>query len=170
VTLTLTVEGDLANAKADAPERPGVFRLNVTPTKAGTGRVVIDVAAAAGRQHFVMDGVPVYPDSRAALANEAPEEEGLISYAKEQSWELDFATAPPTVHFPGAGNILTVPATALLHDGDKTLVYVQRTPERFELRQVKTRRTFGTAIEIVNGLKESERVVVLGADKMPRPK
>jgi hypothetical protein len=169
-TLTLTVEGDLANARADAPERPGVFRLNVTPTKAGTGRVVIDVAAAAGRQHFVLDGVPVYPDTRAALANEAPEEEGLISYAKEQSWGQDFATAPPTVYFPGAGNILTVPSAALLHDGDKTLVYVQRTPERFELRQVKTRRTFGTAIEIVSGLKESERVVVLGADKMPRPK
>jgi hypothetical protein len=168
-TLTLIVEGETANARADAPERPGVFRLNVTPTKAGTGRVVIDVTAAAGRQHFVMDGVPVYPDTRAALANEAPEEEGLISFAKERSWAQDFATAPPTVYFPGAGNILTVPASALLHDGDKTLVYVQRTPERFELRQVKTRRTFGTAIEIVNGLKESERVVVLGADKMPRP-
>ena len=168
-TLTLTVEGDLANAKADAPERPGVFRLDVTPTKAGTGRVVIDVAAAAGRQRFVMDGVPVYPDTRAALANEAPDEEGLISYTKEQSWEQDFATAPATVYFPGAGNILIVPAAALLHDGDKTLIYVQRTPERFELRQVKTRRTFGTAIEIVNGLKEGERIVVLGADKMPRP-
>jgi hypothetical protein len=167
--LTLTVEGAAANGRADAPERPGVFRLNVTPTKAGTGRLVIDVAAAAGVQHFVMDGVPVYPDTRAALANEAPEEEGLVSYAKELSWEQDFATAPPTIYFPGAGNILTVPTTALLHDGDKTLVYVQRTPERFELRQVTTRRIFGTAIEIVNGLKEGERVVVLGADKMPRP-
>ena len=154
--LTLTVEGAAANAKADAPERPGIFRLNVTPTKAGTGRLVIDVAAAAGLQHFVMDGVPVYPDTRAALANEAPEEEGLVSYGKELSWEQDFATAPPTVYFPGAGNILTVPTTALLRDGDKTLVYVQRTPERFELRQVTTRRTFGTAIEIVNGLKEGE--------------
>ena len=107
VTVTLTVEGATANAKADAPERPGVFRLNVTPTKAGTGRVVIDVAVAAGRQHFVMDGVPVYEDAKAALANEVPEEEGLISYAKERSWEQDFATAPPIVHFPGAGNILT---------------------------------------------------------------
>jgi hypothetical protein len=168
-TLILTVEGEAANAKANAPERPGVFRLNVTPTKAGTGRLIIDVEAAAGRQHFVMDGVPVYADTRAALANEAPDEEGLISFAKERSWEQDFATAPATVYFPGAGNILTVPATALLHDGDKTLIYVQRTPERFELRQVRTRRTFGTAIEIVNGLKEGERIVVLGADKMPRP-
>jgi hypothetical protein len=82
------------------------------------------------------------------VASQAPEEAGLISLAKEQSWELEFATAPVTVHFPGAGNILTVPATALMRDGDLTRVYVQRTPERFELGLVQTRHTFGNAIEI----------------------
>src|SRR3954454_7713617 len=40
VTLTLTVEAVVANATAEGPERPGVFRLNVTPQKAGTGRIV----------------------------------------------------------------------------------------------------------------------------------
>src|SRR6266542_4440158 len=35
VKLTLTVEAVTANAKADSPERPGVFRLNVTPERAG---------------------------------------------------------------------------------------------------------------------------------------
>ena len=45
VTLTLTVGNATATANADGPERPGVFRLNVTPTKAGTGRMVIDIAA-----------------------------------------------------------------------------------------------------------------------------
>ena len=38
VTLTLTVEAAVANAAADGPERAGVFRLNVTPQKTGTGR------------------------------------------------------------------------------------------------------------------------------------
>src|SRR5437762_12851018 len=37
VTLTLTVEGATSDAAADGPERPGVFRLNVTPTKVGAG-------------------------------------------------------------------------------------------------------------------------------------
>ena len=86
VTLTLTVESATVNAAADGPERPGVFKLNVTPTKAGIGRIVVDVAGAASPQHFVIDGVPVYADIRAALAKELPEETGLISYAKERSW------------------------------------------------------------------------------------
>jgi cobalt-zinc-cadmium efflux system membrane fusion protein len=94
VTLTLTITGVTATAAADGPERPGVFRLNVTPTKAGTGRVVIDVAASTGSDHFVMVDVPVYSDVQAAIATQPPLEPGFISYAKERSWEEDFATAP----------------------------------------------------------------------------
>jgi len=58
VTITLTVEAVVANAAADGPERPGVFRLNVTPQKSGTGRLVIDVSAATSDQHFVIDKCP----------------------------------------------------------------------------------------------------------------
>src|SRR6266487_3372327 len=70
VTLTLSVEADTANAAVDGPERPGVFRLNVTPAKAGTGRIVIDVAASSGAEHFVINNVPVYPTVQAALATQ----------------------------------------------------------------------------------------------------
>lgn len=168
VTLTLAVEGVTVKTVADGPERPGVFRLNVTPTKAGPGRVVIDVASTGGPQRFVFDDVPVYVHVQAALAAEPPEEPRLVSYAKERSWEEDFATAPVTVYFPGAGSIVTVPAIAILHDGETTRVFVQRTPERFELREVKTRRAIGDAIEITSGLRAGERIVIRGADKMPR--
>src|SRR5437764_12051799 len=41
VTLTLTIGSVTAKAATEGPERPGVFRLNVTPTQAGTGRMVI---------------------------------------------------------------------------------------------------------------------------------
>ena len=85
VTLTLTVETVVAHATAESPERPGVFRLNVTPQKAGAGRVVIDVAAATGNEHFVIEDVPVYPTSQAALAAQKPAEAGLVSFAKERS-------------------------------------------------------------------------------------
>jgi hypothetical protein len=169
VALTLTVEATIANAAADGPERAGVFRLNVTPTKAGTGHMVIDVAASTGLEHFVIDDVPVYANIEAALAKQPPAETGLISYAKERSWEADFATAPVAVYFPGPARIITVPSTAIVRDGTALRVYVQRTPERFEFREVSTRRTIGDAIEIMSGLREGERVVVHGADKMPRP-
>ena len=54
VTLTLTVGDVKVSAIADAPERAGVFRLNVTPTKDGVGRMVIDVATDAGTEHFAV--------------------------------------------------------------------------------------------------------------------
>ncbi len=94
----------------------------------------------------------------------------MISYAKERSWDEDFATAPVTVYFPGAGAIVMVPTAAITREGDVTRVYVQRTPERFELREVKARRTLGDRIEITSDLREGERIVVKGADKMPRDK
>jgi hypothetical protein len=169
VTLTLTVGSAVANAVADAPERPGVFRLNVTPTRVGTGRVVIDVAASTGPEHFVIDDVPVYADVQAALAKQTPAETGLISYAKERSWDEDFATAPVTVLFGGAARIITVRSTAIVRDGETLHVYVQRTPERFEFREVTTRRTIGDTIEITSGLSGGERIVVRGAENMPRP-
>jgi hypothetical protein len=168
VTLILSVEGVTSNAAADGPERPGVFRLNVTPTRAGSGRVVIDVAGTTP-QHFVIDDVAVYADVQAALARQPPEETGLVSYAKERSWEEEFATAPVTGLFGGAARILVVPSTAIVRDGATAHVYVQRTPERFEFRPVQPRRTFGDSVEITNGLRDGDRIVVRGADKMPRP-
>jgi len=168
VTLTLFVEADTANAAADGPERPGVFRLNVTPAKAGTGRIVIDVAASSGAEHFVINNVPVYPTVQAALATQGTVETGLISYAKERSWEEDFSTAPVGGVFQGAARTFMVPSSAIVHDGAMAYVYVQRTPERFELREVRTRRTIGDAIEIISGLRDGDRIVVRGADKLPR--
>lgn len=168
VTLTLTVEAVVANAVADGPERAGVFRLNVTPQKPGLGRIIIAVSAAAGDERFGIDNVPVYATAQAALAAQTPAEAGLISFAKERSWDMDFATAPPTVLFPGAGRIFMVPLAALVREGATVRVYVQRTPERFELREIRTRRTAGDAIEVIGGLNDGERIVVRGADKMPR--
>ena len=168
VTLTLSIETDTANASAGGPERPGVFRLNVTPTRAGNGRIVIDVTATSGAEHFVINNVPVYPTVQAALAAQTTPETGLISYAKERSSEEDFATAPVGGVFQGAARTFLVPSTAIVHDGAMAYVYVQRTPERFELREVKTRRTIGDAIEISSGLRDGDRIVVRGADKLPR--
>lgn len=168
VALTMNIGTAVVNAAADGPERAGVFRLNVTPQKAGTARIVIDVAAATGEEHFVIDSVPVYPSAPAALAAQAPAPAGLISFAKERSGEMDCATAPPTVLFPGAGRIFMVPLAPLVRDGAKARVYVQRTPERFELREIQTRRTAGDNIEVIDGLADGERIVVRGADKMSR--
>jgi hypothetical protein len=168
VTLTVTVERVSTNAAADAPERPGVFVLTITPTAAGVSRFVIDAVTTTGAEHFVIHNVPVHPDTQAALVNQPDADAGFINYAKEQQFEGDFATAPVVAHFGGAARIVTVPSTAIIQDGVTSHVYVQQTPERFELREVKTRRTIGNMVEVVNGLREGERIVVRGGNSMPR--
>src|SRR5262249_3633243 len=80
VEMTLTMEDATTKVTADAPERARVFRLNLTPTKAGTGRAVIDVAAGGTKDHFVIDNVAVYPDLASATAAGKAAEPGLIGY------------------------------------------------------------------------------------------
>ena len=48
-----------------------------------------------------------------------------------------------------------------------TYIYVH-TPERFEFRQVAVGRTFGNLVQVTNGLRDGDRVVVLGTDTMRR--
>jgi hypothetical protein len=69
----------------------------------------------------------------------------------------------------GPARVITVPSTALVRDGAAHRVYVQRTPERFDFREVTTHRTLGDYVEITSGLRETDRVVVRGAERMPRP-
>jgi multidrug efflux pump subunit AcrA (membrane-fusion protein) len=166
VTVTLTVGDVEVTTIAEAPERAGVFRLNVTPTKDGAARMVIDVATDAGIEHFTVADVPVYASVAAAVAAQKPGEPDLISFAKERSWGEDFATAPVTSRYQG--RMLLVPSTAVVRDGTSTSVYVQHTPERFEFRQVGVGQTFGNLVQVTSGLRDGDRVVIRGTDKMPR--
>ena len=88
----------------------------------------------------------------------------MVRYAKETSWATEFATAAVRK----AGNAWTVPQSAIVREGETNRVYVQRTPEAFELRAVKVGKNVGANVEVTEGLKDGERIVVTGADKMPR--
>lgn len=59
-------------------------------------------------------------------------------------------------------NTVTIPTSALLEDQDNFSVYVQLTPELFELRNVQTGETDGIRTEITQGVKAGERVVSRG--------
>lgn len=63
----------------------------------------------------------------------------------------------------GSGNVLAVPAMAVLEEMGNHFVYVQLNPELFEKRQVTIGSSDGIDTEIRSGLKENERVVAHGA-------
>jgi cobalt-zinc-cadmium efflux system membrane fusion protein len=66
----------------------------------------------------------------------------------------------------GAGNkaaVLLVPREAVLDNEGKTIVYVLRTGEEFERRDVTVGDAYGDKIAITSGIKPGERVVTQGA-------
>ena len=174
VTATLTVAGVSVKQSVIKPDRPGVFRLDLTPGKAGTGRLVFDIAGPDGTDRLVFDNVLVYTDRADALAHQGPNlDAGAIRYSKEQSWdENEYASAPVESRVldsnPAASRVLAVPRTAVLQIEGAPYVYVQRHPEAFDLKEVKTGKSSGTYVEISSGLREGERIVIKGADRMPR--
>jgi cobalt-zinc-cadmium efflux system membrane fusion protein len=68
------------------------------------------------------------------------------------------------VSFAGSRDGLSVPVSAvLIKDGHRRVVYVQRADGRFEVREVRTGRSSGGRVEILEGLSPADRVVVKGA-------
>lgn len=174
VTATLTVAGAVVTTSVEKPDRPGVFRLALTPTNAGKGTFTIEIGGRDGSDRLSVSDVPVYADRAEGLAKQGPDPEaGAIRYTKEHSWdENEYVSAVVAKSaWPGgaAGElVLSVPTTAIVEVGGGSFVYVQRHPEAFDLKAVKIGRRNGGAMEIVEGLAEGQRVVVRGGARMPR--
>ena len=67
-----------------------------------------------------------------------------------------------------AKRVLAVPRTAIVNVDGTPHVYVQRHPEAFDLKRVNTGKSNSTYVEITEGLREGQRIVTRGGDKMPR--
>jgi cobalt-zinc-cadmium efflux system membrane fusion protein len=60
-------------------------------------------------------------------------------------------------------NALAVPASAIQQVDGKSVVFIARAAEEFEVREVHTGRTVDDRVEIQAGLREGDRIVTLGA-------
>ncbi len=68
------------------------------------------------------------------------------------------------VRFAGSRDGLSVPVSAvLIKDGHRRVVYLQRADGKFEVREVRTGRSSGGRVAILEGLTAGERIVVKGA-------
>lgn len=116
ITLTLTGNGNTQSITADKPEVPGIFRLRLTPEKAGIFKLVFDIKTPAFTDKITIENVEVFPDEKTAIEKK-PEETGGgsdISYLKEQAWKVEFANAPAKVQpfsevVKTSGQILAAP-------------------------------------------------------------
>lgn len=70
-----------------------------------------------------------------------------------------------TIHLPAPKrNVINVPATAVLHEGDSAFVMVKKADGTYEKRSVVTANAIGEKTEIASGLHPGELVVTSGAE------
>lgn len=116
VTLTMTDGSTTQSITAEKPETPGIFRLRLTPEKAGVFKLVFEIKTLQYTDKIVLENIHVYPDEKTALAEQVVAAAGAndINYTKEQAWRVEFANAPARVQpfnevVRTSGQILSAP-------------------------------------------------------------
>jgi len=72
-----------------------------------------------------------------------------------------------TIRVPGAArSAVIVPATAILHEGEKTSVFLQNASGKYDQREVTIGRTFDSGaiknVEVLTGINDGDKVVTVG--------
>ncbi|MEP6262675.1 MAG: efflux RND transporter periplasmic adaptor subunit [Gillisia sp.] len=82
---------------AEGPSSPGIFSPALQPKEAGFYDLVFDLKTPQYTDRIVIQNVQVYASVAEASQNLSIEEDdGGISFLKEQAWKIDFQTEPVT--------------------------------------------------------------------------
>lgn len=97
VTVSLIVNGKGIKQKSEEPSVPGIYRLSLKPTIAGTGRLIFDIASQTISDQITIENVMVYADEKKLQTNlQHSHESSDITFLKEQAWNVEFANAAAT--------------------------------------------------------------------------
>lgn len=100
VTVSLIIGNKGIRQTVERCEQPGIYRFTLKPEAAGKGKVVVDIDEGTTKSRIEVTGVEVFSDEHDAIhaAEHTASHSGLaISFTKEQSWKVDFATDYPSV-------------------------------------------------------------------------
>lgn len=99
VQATLLVGGKTVAEALGEPVQPGIYQFNIQPDAAGAGLLSVKIDKGA-EQNQLETAVMVFDDGHEAFHHFEEQEAnlgGAISFTKEQSWKVDFATALPVM-------------------------------------------------------------------------
>jgi RND family efflux transporter MFP subunit len=138
VTASLIVGNKGIRQTLEEPTRDGIYLFNLQPEVTGTGKLTFEIATPDSTYSITINGITVFADEHDAIhaAEEAATENpNAITFTKEQSWKIDFATGTPqmipfgeviktTAHIQpaqGEEEILTAQTNGVVNFGGKTL-------------------------------------------------
>lgn len=84
----------------DKPTRKGIYKFDLKPEVPGKGRIIFEITTGQGVSQVVIPEVTIYADDQqaiAAIGDNAVSRTNTVSFTKEQSWKIDFATSFPEV-------------------------------------------------------------------------
>ncbi|MGM1056169.1 MAG: efflux RND transporter periplasmic adaptor subunit [Bacteroidota bacterium] len=95
VTVSL-IKGDKGiRNTAEEPSSPGIFSPTIQPKEAGIYQLVFELKTPEYSDKITIDDVTVYQNAEEAIKSlGTAEDDGSISFLKEQAWKIDFQTAP----------------------------------------------------------------------------
>jgi len=95
VSVSLIKDDKGIRNKVDAPSSPGIFSPSLQPKEAGNYQLVFELTTQEYSDKITIDNVTVYANVDEAIkALGTAEDDGSISFLKEQAWKIDFQTAP----------------------------------------------------------------------------
>lgn len=125
VTVSLIKDGKGIRNTVEAPSSPGIFSPVIQPKEPGKYQLVFELTTPEYSDKITIDDVIVYANVDEAIkALGIAEDDGSISFLKEQAWKIDFQTAPVVngkiydvintsgVWTPSSGSIKTLVATS----------------------------------------------------------
>lgn len=95
VTVSLIKGGKGIRQTAEKPSSPGLFTPSLQPKEAGIYQLVFDLKTPVLTDRIVMNDVRVFASAEEARSIHASDNEnGAITFLKDQAWSMDFQTAP----------------------------------------------------------------------------
>ena len=123
ITLSLIVGSAGVRQSVEQPGSPGIYAFALRPETAGKGRLVFDIACPDGNYQIIIPNIEVFSDEHTAHENAAAlalSSSNGVTFTKEQSWKIDFATA--VVKKQGFGQIIKTTAQIQPAPGDEIIL------------------------------------------------
>ena len=123
VTVSLIVGADDIRQTLEQPARAGVYLFSLQPTAAGTGKLIFDIKTSENISQVIIPDIRVYSDeheAHEAAAEAAVTSSNGVTFSKEQSWKVDFAT--DEVHRKPFGQIIRTTAQVQPSQGDERMI------------------------------------------------
>jgi RND family efflux transporter MFP subunit len=123
VTVSLIVGTKGVKQTLSKPVRPGIYKFEIQPQVAGTGKIIFDINSEKGKTQIIVNNITVYNnkhDAEHAAEGIVVSETNATVFTKEQSWKIDFATGHPNIEL--FGQVIKTTAQVESTQGDEILI------------------------------------------------